>query len=126
MQKRIPIPTDIDGFIHDAGQPTVHFNVLRERGIDSRRIIVDEAAPLYYVGANVDYPPMLIIVSDDDMQNRYEQTLLLISTLKHFGHDFPKVELKVMNGKHCRYVRALLDNGDSAFAKIIQEFILRV
>ena len=43
-------PTDVAGFIHDAGQPTCHFNVLRERGIDSRRVIIDESAPLYHVG----------------------------------------------------------------------------
>lgn len=38
-------PSDISGCVHDAGQPTVHFKVLKERGIDSRRIIIDESAP---------------------------------------------------------------------------------
>ena len=28
---------NIAGYVHDAGQPTAHFNVLKERGIDSRR-----------------------------------------------------------------------------------------
>lgn len=37
----------IEGYIHDAGLPTTHFNVLRERGIDSRRIIVDEASSFF-------------------------------------------------------------------------------
>ena len=37
----------INGYIHDAGQPIVHFNVLRARGIDSRRVIIDEAAPIF-------------------------------------------------------------------------------
>ena len=40
-------PTDFAGYVHDAGQPTVHFNVLRERGMDERRIVVDAAAPVY-------------------------------------------------------------------------------
>ena len=35
-------PTDIAGYIHDAGQPTTHFNVLRERGLDERKIVVDD------------------------------------------------------------------------------------
>ena len=30
-------PTDIAGFVHDAGQPTAHFNVLKSRRIDSRQ-----------------------------------------------------------------------------------------
>ena len=59
-------PTDFAGFIHDAGQPTTHFNVLRERGIDPRRVIIDEAAPLYHIGTSEGYPPMLFIVSDND------------------------------------------------------------
>lgn len=114
--------TDITGFIHDAGQPTCHFNVLRERGIDTRRVIIDDSAPLYHIGEDKQYPPMLIIVSDNDMQNRYEQTMLLVSTLKHFGHA-EKVQLKVMNGTHCAYVGAADQNGESVFGKIIKEFI---
>lgn len=113
---------DIAGFIHDAGQPTCHFNVLRERGIDTRRIIIDDSAPLYHIGEDEQYPPMLIIVSDDDIQNRYEQTMLMLSTLKHFGHS-EKVHLKVMNGKHCAYVNAVDPNGKSVFGKIVAEFI---
>ena len=93
-------PTDISGFIYAAGQPTSHFNVLRERGLDTRRVIIDDTAPIYHIGVDELYPPMLIFVSDNDMQNRYEQTMLLISTLKHFGH-FEKIQLKVMHGGHC-------------------------
>ena len=113
----------ISGFIHDAGQPTCHFNVLREMGIDSRRVIVDKRAPLYHVGEDTEYPPMLILVSDHDMENRYEQTQLLVSTLKHFGHIFPKVQLKVMAGRHCSYVDAADGIGESVFGKIIIDFI---
>lgn len=116
-------PEDFGGFVLDAGQPTCHFNVLRERGIDSRRIIVDESAPLYHVKADQVYPPMLMIVSDNDMKNRYEQTMLLVSTLKHFEYE-ENVQLKVMNGKHCAYVKSLDENGDSVFGKLVIPFIL--
>lgn len=115
-------PADIAGFIHDAGQPTCHFNVLRERGIDTRRIIVDESAPLYHICADAKYPPMLIIVSDDDIQNRYEQTMLMVSTLKHFGHT-EGVQLKLMSGKHCAYDNAVDENGESVFGKLVRGFI---
>ncbi len=116
-------PAQIDGFIHDAGQPTTHFNVLRERGIDSRRVIVDEAAPLYYIGQESEYAPMLFIVSDNDMENRYEQTMLVLSTLKHLRYDQSKIELKVMNGGHCHYVRKQDEDGNYIFADMIYDYI---
>lgn len=115
-------PMDLSGFVHDAGQPTCHFNVLRERKLDTRRVIVDESASLYHVGEDEQYPPMLIIVSDDDMQNRYEQTLLLVSTLKHFGHD-EKVQLQVMHGTHCAYVFRTDEKGESCLGKLVYQFI---
>ena len=117
-------PCDITGFIHDAGQPTCHFNVLKERGIDSRRVIIDDSAPLYHIGEADEYPPMLIIVSDNDMKNRYEQTMLLESTLKHFGHT-EKVQLKIMNGTHCAYVNKVDQDGESVFGKLVLSFINR-
>ncbi len=116
-------PDSITGYIHDAGQPTAHFNVLRERGIDSRRVIIDETAPLYYIGTAEKLSPMLFIVSDNDMQNRYEQTMLTISTLKHFKYDMDKVDLKVMNGTHCAYVGRIDEDGMPAFGKIANEYI---
>ncbi len=115
-------PIDIAGFIHDAGQPTCHFNVLRERGLDTRRVIVDESSALYHIDADKNYPPMLIIVSDNDMQNRYEQTILLVSTLKHFGYE-EKVTLKTMNGEHCAYVDKADEQGNSVFGQLIMEYI---
>ena len=113
-------PDELAGYIHDAGQPTAHFNVLRERGLDARRVIIDETAPLYYVGTRDAYPPMLFIVSDDDMKNRYEQTMLTLSTLKHFGYDEKKIRLQVMHGKHCQYISK---EGSAAYTDIVSSFI---
>lgn len=115
-------PQDIAGFIHDAGQPTCHFNVLRERGLDTRRVIVDDSAPLYHIDASGQYPRMLIIVSDNDMENRYEQTMLLVSTLKHFGHS-AGVTLKVMHGGHCAYINQVDAEGASVLGTMISDFI---
>ena len=116
-------PEELAGFVHDAGQPTAHFNVLAERGIDSRRVIVDESAPLWHIGIEADYAPMLFLVSDNDMKNRYEQTQLVISTLRHFGYDESKYECKLMHGSHCKHDVAMDENGESVFGKIICEFI---
>ena len=123
LQKHGINPTELAGFVHDAGQPTSHFNVIqKELGVDGRRVIVDEMAPLYYIGLADVYSPMLIIVSDNDMENRYEQTQLFVSTLKHFGHK-DNVYYKEMRGTHCAYVYKEDDDGEGVFGKIIAEFI---
>jgi len=113
----------IAGYIHDAGQPTSHFNVLREKGIDTRRVIIDETAPIFYIGLEPKYRPSLVIVSDNDMPGRYEQTMLLIHTLKHFEYDEQDTQLLVMHGSHCAYVRALDDVEESVFGKLMLDFI---
>lgn len=117
-------PADIAGFVHDAGQPTCHFKVLKECGIDSRRVIVDDSAPLYHVGEDETYPPMLILVSDDDMRNRLEQTMLLVSTLNHFGHT-DNVILKIIEGKHCCALKTADENGDNILGKLVYSFIAK-
>ena len=116
-------PVPVAGYFHDAGQPTCHFNVLRERGIDRRRLIVDDSAPLYHIGTAESYPPMMFVVSDNDMKNRFEQTQLVLSTLRHFGYDESKIYYKLMHGKHCAYGKLADNAGDSILGKMILEFI---
>ena len=118
-------PTDIFGYIHDAGQPTAHFNVLNERGIDGRRLIVDESAPMYFVGTRDSYSPMVFVVSDDDMFGRYEQTMLMVNVLKHFGHS-ENVYLDVQHGKHCEYVYKTDEGGDGILGNIVLSFIDKI
>ena len=118
-------PTDIAAYIHDAGQPTAHYNVLKSRGIDPKRVIVDEIAPLYFVGMAEKYSPMLFIVSDNDMVGRYEQTKLMVKTLCHFGHG-DVVSLRVMNGKHCEYVYKADENGEGVLGVEILAFLDKI
>ena len=94
-------PSEIAGWFHDAGQPTKHFTVLKYDGEDSRRVIVDETAPLYHIGKAKKYAPMRFIVSDNDIDGRYEQIMLVLSTLKHFRHT--NFDCKLMHGSHCHY-----------------------
>ena len=115
-------PTDIDAYIHDAGQPTSHFNVLKELGKDSKRIIVDETAPMYFVGMDETYAPMLFIVSDNDMFGRFEQTMLMVKTLEHFGHA-DNVQTQVMHGGHCAYVYKADEDGEGILAKVILSYL---
>lgn len=119
-----PIP--VSGYFHNAGQPTCHFNVLRERGIDPRRVMIDDTAPLYHIGTDTHYPPMWFVVSDNDMENRYEQTQLVLSTLKHFGYPKEKIGYTVMHGKHCAHDKRIDTNGESVLGKMILEWIKSV
>jgi hypothetical protein len=66
---------------------------------------------------------MLYIVSDNDLENRYEQTMLTISTMKHFRYDMDKVKLQLMHGGHCHYVSAVDEAGVSIFGKLIGDFM---
>ena len=116
------LPCDIDGFIHNAGQPTAHFNILKERGIDKRRVIIDDTAPLYHIGCDEKYPPMLFIVSDNDMTNRYEQTMLTVSTLKHFGHE-DNIRLRIMHGRHCEHDKKTDENGNNLLGQAVLDFL---
>lgn len=123
-------PTDITGYIHDVGQLTTHFNVLRERGFIAEglkeRIVVDEAAPMYPVGTSEEYSPMLFIISDNDIGTRIEQTNLMIAQQKALGHE-DNVKLKLMQGTHCEYVlRGREENLPSTFGHIIEKFIVVV
>lgn len=115
----------IGGFLHDAGQPTAHFNVLKYKGIDPRRIIIDETAPLYHIGTAKEYPPMCFLVSDHDMENRLEQTQLVLSTLRHFRYDESKIEMKLLHGTHCHYVAPPKDGSECPFGPLAAQFILK-
>ena len=117
---------DVTGYIMDAAQPTTHFNVMVERGFDKRRVVIDEAAPIYHIAEGRTYPPMQIIVAENDLRNRPEQNALLVSTLKHFGCEDDKIEYHTIPGcKHVQYVNAIDENGKSMFADMIYDFVMK-
>lgn len=90
----------IDGFISDSAQQTTHFNVLRERGLDTRIERIDEAAPLFYVNENLSVKPLLMLYYKDDMPARPEQNKLMYKSLKRF---LPQndIRLEELEGTHC-------------------------
>ena len=116
----------ITGYIMDGGQPTTHFNVVVERGFDKRRVIIDDAAPIYHISEGRSYAPMQIIVAENDRRNRNEQNALLVSTLKHFDCDEERIDYRVMPGyKHVQYVNTITDDGRSVFADVVYEFVTK-
>lgn len=117
-------PSDIKAFIHDAGQPTVHFNVLREDGIPRYNCRVDARAPLYYVGQEKEYPPQEIFVASRDIPCRYEETMLLMKTLEARGYDMSKIRLEYMEGYgHTEYLGMKDAGGESIFGTRVKKFL---
>lgn len=114
FQKR---PNHIAGWVFDAGQPTTHFNVLKERGIDSRAVIIDRAAPIFHIRQYSGLKPMIIFAADSDMPGRLEQTHLMLKTLAIFGYPKENVQFEYMEGfTHCKYT------GQQIFADKVLEF----
>ena len=114
--------TDFAGFFHHTGQPTTHFNVLKERGMDYRRAVVDEAAPLYHI-SDATYPPMVFTASDHDMPARLEQNKLVLATLASFGQDMSRFTFLLEEGTHSATYRQQNEDGENVFALRVVEFI---
>jgi len=111
----------VKGYLFDAGQPTVHYNVLKyDYKLDSRRIMIDETAPLYYLDHEytADEPYIDILCAEHDMVNRREQLYVLHTGMKHFGYPAEKLDFKCFNGfGHCGY------NGDEEFFERIVKLV---
>jgi len=96
---------DFTGFILDAGQPTAHYNILRERGMNTKRVVVDETAPMYFIEDYDEAPPAMILVSEKDIPSRFEQTQLMLSIMKDMGYPAEKIDYHFMKGySHCEYI----------------------
>ena len=119
----------IDGYVLDAGQPTTHYNVLRERGMDTRLVRIDEAAPLWYLDAPFQAEstvPLLILAASHDMPGRMEQNRMLHAALLHLGYPEEKITFRLMEGfEHCAYNSYQNEQGRWVFADVIAQFIRR-
>lgn len=91
----------IDGFFIDSAQTTTHFNVLRERGEDTRLQRVDEGAPMYFVGKKSLKSKVILTFYTEDMPCRYEQNMLFYKGIKEFDKN-ARIEYHVLNGRHCQ------------------------
>ncbi len=76
----------IAGLIPFSGHTITHMTVRKERGIDCKRAVVDEFAPLYHARKNA--PPILLITGDRNMEmlGRYEENAYMMRMLKVNGH----------------------------------------
>ena len=117
-------PSRIAGYISDSAQMTVHFNVLRERGQDSRLERIDEAAPIYYLSASIPLPRLLLICYEDDIPCRPEQTKLFYRSALRLRPE-ADIELVVLPGGHCAGGTFRDDDGQYPYVKCALQFMVR-
>lgn len=116
-------PELVDGYLFGSGQPTTHFNILKQRGEDSRLVVIDETAPLFHVRSERG-APLLIVCDDNDIPNRLEQNCLLLGTLKAFSYR-SEVDFEVTSGfGHCGYADRP-SQGHSRFFELALPFLKR-
>ena len=118
-------PEGIMAYISDSAQQTVHYNVLRERGMDSRLERIDGAAPLYYAGINRLPGPLLILCYEQDMPCRPEQNVLMYRSLLRFEPQ-ARVELVVLPGGHCAGSTQLDEDGQFPYMRELLRFVKKL
>jgi acetyl esterase/lipase len=74
----------IAGLIPISGQAVTHSTIRRERGVPRGTIIVDELAPLYYVGDAK--TPFLCICGDEDLPLRADENRFFVAALQAVGN----------------------------------------
>lgn len=76
----------IAALIPFSGHTVTHFTIRNERGIKSTQPIVDEFAPLYFVGTDVS--PLYLITGDREMEmmGRYEENAYMWRMMKVAGN----------------------------------------
>lgn len=119
----------VKGYIFDAGQPTVHFRVLKERGMDPGAVCVDEAAPIFYLQGDVSVEPdqrFLIMVADCDIAGRREQNELLVRTMETHHYEKNQIDYRIIEGyEHAAYVKIKDENGNYPYADEMAKYIFQ-
>lgn len=116
---------EIAGFISDSAQVTTHFNVLRERGLDTRLERIDEAAPLYFVSENSFTGNLLLIYYTNDMPCRPEQNHLLYKSMKRLCPE-QNIEIVELPGPHCFGSTRRNERGTYDYCEELLEFIRKM
>jgi acetyl esterase/lipase len=115
---------DLSGLIPVSGQMVTHYTVRSERGQPREFPVIDAAAPLYFVSA--DLPPVLAITggSGYDLAARPEENRYFVASLKAAEH--PDAEYLEFDGRtHGSVVSRIPEAGDPV-AQAMMDFIRRL
>jgi len=109
-------PDAIAGLIPVSGQMMTHFTIRKERGLDEKRIIADEAAPIYHI--RKDTPPMLILMGDHDWPARDEENRYFAAAMKVAGNSRVTYR-QIADRTHDTIARRLAQVGDPGRATVL-------
>lgn len=110
----------IAGYISDSAQQFVHFNVLRELGMDSRIERIDEHAPIFFVREGLQIRPLLLLYYSDDMKCRPEETRLIYASMQRVMPE-AQVAIQELPGGHC--CKCKDEDGEYRFVSEMMKFI---
>ncbi len=111
-------PSQIAGYFPLSGQMTTHFTVRKERGLSDLAVIVDDAAPSYFVRAAI--PRLLLLIGDHDWPARLEENQLLAAQLTQVAKS-KNVSFKIIADRtHNSIFEKLLTPGDAAGEAMLQ------
>jgi acetyl esterase/lipase len=109
----------IAGLMPISGQTVTHSTIRRERGVPERKIIVDEFAPLYYVGEVK--TPFLCICGDDDIPLRTDENRFFVAALQAAGNSESRYyEIK---GRNHDSIADLIGELNDEVALVMLDFI---
>ena len=89
-------PENICGYIPVSGQMDCHTSVKEEWGLDPKEMIVNRAAPLFYVTDPV--PPMLLLYGENDSPGRGEINQRITSML--IKNENENIDLEEIQGSN--------------------------
>lgn len=111
-------PAQIAGYFPLSGQMTTHFTVRKERGLSDLAVIVDDAAPAYFVRAAI--PRLLLLIGDQDYPARLEENQLLAAQLTKIAKS-KNVSFRIIADRnHNSIFEKLLAPGDATGEAMLQ------
>ncbi|MHC4131356.1 MAG: alpha/beta hydrolase [Planctomycetota bacterium] len=109
----------IAGLLPISGQTVTHSTIRRERGVPDGKIIVDEFAPIYYVGEVK--TPFLCICGDDDIPLRTNENSFFVAALKA-ADNTESMYIEIKGRDHGSIVDLIGERGDEV-AFVMLDFI---
>lgn len=106
----------------ESAQMTEHYNVLREKGLDTRLQRINEFSPLYFVNENTLFSKMLLLFYDNDIPCRLEQNMLFYKSVLNFNPK-AKISYKILKGGHCRASCEKDEDGEYEFVKVLSKWL---
>ena len=113
-------PRQLAGVIAISGQMDSHQTTKKERNLPADEKIIDQTAPLYFVGQARKLPPFLVLYAENDIPNRDSINIEFADSLE--AHQHPVILRKLDGRDHLSIIRRILQPDDET-TQLMVEFI---